>query len=105
MQVITAFRFEGCVMASQERSTDSIGRRDFMVTSAVATTIPTVVIAAPNAVSRSAAEKIVVGVMGLSRGLSLAKTFAALPNVEVRYLCETDSRRLSAAQTDRKSVV
>lgn len=92
-------------MASQERSTDSIGRRDFMVTSAVATTLPTAVIADPNAVSRSAAEKIVVGVMGLSRGLSLAKTFAALPNVEVRYLCETDSRRLSAAQTALSSLV
>lgn len=51
-----------------------------------------------------AADRVVVGVMGLSRGLSLAKTFAALPDVEVRYLCDVDERRLKAAGEAMKSV-
>ncbi len=44
-----------------------------------------------------APRRVAVGVMGLSRGLSLAHTFAGLPNVTVKYLCETDSRRLASA--------
>lgn len=42
-------------------------------------------------------DNVVVGVMGLHRGLDLAKTFAATPGVTVKYLCETDSQRLQAA--------
>ncbi len=38
------------------------------------------------------ANKVVIGVMGTnSRGLYLAKTFAALPNVEVGYICDVDA--------------
>ena len=48
-------------------------------------------------VPKSSQDKVVIGVMGLSRGMSLAKTFAEVPGVEVRYLCETDSNRLTAA--------
>jgi predicted dehydrogenase len=40
-------------------------------------------------------EKIVVGVMGLSRGKSLVGTFAASPNAIVEYVCDVDSRRLA----------
>ncbi len=40
---------------------------------------------------------VVVGVMGLSRGQSLAEQFAATPHVEVRYLCDVDSRRTSSS--------
>ncbi|MDP6442169.1 MAG: Gfo/Idh/MocA family oxidoreductase [Pirellulaceae bacterium] len=43
--------------------------------------------------AESANEKIVVGVMGLSRGRSLATSFAKRPNVEVRYVCDVDSDR------------
>ncbi len=38
-----------------------------------------------------------VGVMGMSRGLALAKNFAACPGVEVRYVCDVDKRRAAAA--------
>ena len=38
-----------------------------------------------------------VGIMGLSRGLALARNFAAIPGVEVRYVCDVDSRRAEAA--------
>ena len=38
-------------------------------------------------------KKVVVGVMGLSRGSSLAVSFARQPGVEVKYLCDVDSSR------------
>lgn len=38
-----------------------------------------------------------VGIMGLSRGLALGRNFAAIPGVEVRYVCDVDSRRAEAA--------
>jgi predicted dehydrogenase len=41
--------------------------------------------------------RIVVGVMGLSRGLSLANTFGNLPNVSIKYLCDADMNRANAA--------
>lgn len=40
---------------------------------------------------------VVVGVMGLMRGHALAERFAATPQVEVRYLCDVDSRRISTS--------
>jgi predicted dehydrogenase len=43
-------------------------------------------------------ERIVVGVMGLSRGAALADAFARTPGVEVAWLCDVDSKRLEAAQ-------
>jgi len=36
-----------------------------------------------------------VGIMGVSRGSALAQQFAAVPGVEVRYLCDIDSKRLA----------
>jgi predicted dehydrogenase len=41
----------------------------------------------------SATSRVVIGVMGMSRGRSLATQFASLPNVEVRYTCDVDSNR------------
>lgn len=41
--------------------------------------------------------RIVVGVMGLSRGMALANTFGNLPNVSIKYLCDTDMNRTDAA--------
>ena len=38
-----------------------------------------------------------VAVMGLSRGQSLANDFAAMPGVEVTYLCDVDERRMTSA--------
>lgn len=42
-------------------------------------------------------EKVRVGVMGLSRGRSLAVSAARLPGVEVKYVCDVDSSRAGAA--------
>jgi predicted dehydrogenase len=43
--------------------------------------------------------RIVVGVMGLSRGLALAHTFAQASNVSLKYLCDADATRAEAAVT------
>ncbi|GMW01357.1 MAG: dehydrogenase [Candidatus Hydrogenedentota bacterium] len=42
-------------------------------------------------------DRVVVGVMGLSRGLAVASSFAKQEGVEVRYLCDTDSNRAANA--------
>jgi predicted dehydrogenase len=38
-----------------------------------------------------------VGIMGLSRGMALAELFAAVPGVQVVYLCDVDQQRLGHA--------
>lgn len=45
----------------------------------------------------SANETLRVGVMGLARGLDLARSFARTPGAEVAYVCDVDERRLSSA--------
>jgi predicted dehydrogenase len=42
-------------------------------------------------------ERLRVGIMGLSRGLDLAKMFAKLPNVEVACVCDVDQKRVAKA--------
>ncbi len=42
---------------------------------------------------KSASKQVVVGVMGLSRGRSLAATFSKQPNVVVKYICDVDATR------------
>ncbi|MEZ6045641.1 MAG: Gfo/Idh/MocA family oxidoreductase [Planctomycetaceae bacterium] len=73
--------------------TDSLQRRQFLGQTALGA----VSLAALNsAVAKGEDEtprKVVVGVMGLSRGRSLATQFAQRPEVEVRYTCDTDSTR------------
>jgi predicted dehydrogenase len=76
-----------------------LNRRNFLNVAAVG--------AAGLALSRSAraqeaspSKRIVVGVMGMSRGLAVASTFAAQPNVDVRYVCDVDSTRAAKAAED-----
>ena len=89
---------------NSDSSAGEISRRGFVAASALSS-LASGVHANAAAVSRSPQDKVVVGVMGLSRGMSLAKTFTSLPNVEVKYLCETDSNRLKAAQKSFESLV
>ncbi len=44
-------------------------------------------------------QRVVVGVMGLSRGLSLASDLAKMPSVEVKYLCDVDTKRAKTGAT------
>jgi predicted dehydrogenase len=41
--------------------------------------------------------RIVLGIMGCSRGMGLYQDFIKIPGVEVKYLCDTDSSRLSSS--------
>jgi len=77
----------------------SVSRRRFVGTAGVTSAIAAGLAAGPS-VSASADDdmkEVVVGVMGLSRGMSLANTFASTPGVKVKYLCEADSNRLASA--------
>lgn len=47
----------------------------------------------PARAAQSPSNKLLVGVMGLSRGSSLATSFAREPGVEIKYLCDTDASR------------
>jgi predicted dehydrogenase len=76
-------------------SSDGSSRRVFLSTTAAAAAATSV---ARASASPAPAEKVVVGVMGVSRGSALANIFASLPDVEVRYVCDTDVNRLNAFQ-------
>jgi predicted dehydrogenase len=76
-------------------SSEVSSRRVFLSATAAAAAATSV---ASASASPSPAEKVVVGVMGVSRGSALANVFASLPDVEVRYVCDTDVNRLNAFQ-------
>ncbi len=76
----------------------SSSRRTFLVAAAAVTATGVATSALSAGTSRNA-DKIVVGVMGLSRGSALAQAFASVPNVEVRYICDADSKRMEAFRT------
>jgi predicted dehydrogenase len=49
--------------------------------------------------AQGANDRIVVGVMGLSRGRALASGFAKQPNVEVKTVCDADTTRAASCAT------
>ena len=69
----------------------SVSRRSFLAAASAST------FAASASAKESDAATVRVGVMGMSRGLSLARNFASLPGVEIRYVCDVDKRRAAAA--------
>lgn len=74
-------------------------RREFMHTTSIAGSLLAAGVhsaVAADAVGKSPNERVTVGVMGLQRGQSLVTSFSKEPNVEVRYLCDVDSGRLSS---------
>lgn len=84
-----------------------VSRRGFVkATSTTAAALSAALHVAPaRAAFRSVQDKVVIGVMGLSRGMSLATTFSETPGVVIKYLCETDSNRLNAAAKSFESKV
>lgn len=74
----------------------SVTRRTF-VAAASATTLAMSSASAMPVSGKS--DVVTIGVMGVSRGLSLAKTFAAIDGVRIKYLCDADSNRLKSAMT------
>ena len=80
----------------------SMNRRGFLGRSALGAAAGLAALSAEAAPSK----RVVVGVMGLKRGLALSKTFAARPGVELRYVCDVDSKRVhEAARTIEKDGV
>ncbi len=70
-----------------------VKRRTFLATSGAAGLAATGLTAAERLWARSPNAKIVVGVMGLSRGRALMAGFAREPGVVVKYACDVDSQR------------
>lgn len=71
---------------------ESINRRQFLDRSAIGAVAIAASVTA-RAQERPPSEQIVVGIMGMSRGLALATQFAAQPGVTVRYTCDVDTQR------------
>ncbi|HDP34145.1 MAG TPA: Gfo/Idh/MocA family oxidoreductase, partial [Candidatus Hydrogenedentes bacterium] len=69
-----------------------LNRREFM-RSAVAGGATASFAASRASRAASPNERVVVGVVGMSRGLSLARTFAATEGFVVKYVCDVDSVR------------
>lgn len=81
-----------------------INRRSFLGKSALGTTAG---LALTNGLAFGAdapSNKVTIGVMGMSRGKALAKTFAGRPGVHVKYVCDIDSQRAAAAQKDIEKI-
>lgn len=79
-----------------------VSRRTF-VASASAAAIATRSAAAGPVHSKS--DDVVIGVMGLSRGLALAKTFSAIEGVRIKYLCDADANRLKSGMAAMTKIV
>jgi len=71
---------------------DQTNRRTFLGQAALTGAVAGLAMAG-KAAAESPNEKVVVGVMGLSRGRSLCVSFAKQPNVELKYVCDVDSNR------------
>src|SRR5882672_7284509 len=75
----------------------SINRRDFLkqtsvVTAGLATTLATV---GPARAAKGPNEKVLVGIIGCNdRGKAHIAGYLALPNAEIAYICDVDSRAL-----------
>jgi hypothetical protein len=70
-----------------------VPRRDFLAVGAAATV--TSLASATNTLAQDKNAPVRVGVMGLSRGQSLALDLAKLSGVEVATLCDVDQKRLT----------
>ena len=76
----------------------TLDRRNFLQQGAVSGACASLAVSAGRAAAQTDTNsKVVLGVMGLSRGRSLAVNFARRPGVEIKYVCDVDSNRAGAA--------
>src|SRR5215472_3445537 len=76
----------------------STGRRRFLK---VASATPFLAMPMARAGTKDPSETLIVGIMGMGgRGSEHARSFAALPGVEVAYVCDVDQRRSGKAADD-----
>ena len=72
-----------------------ISRRKFIQTTSIASTcfLLTPELSKAGIFKGSPNDKVVLGMMGTnSRGFYLAQSFARMPNVEIGYICDVDSK-------------
>jgi len=76
---------------------DSVNRRRFLGQTAAMTAAGIAAPAILSAANKAPSKKVTIGIMGMQRGLALAKIFGALDGVEIKYVCDTDDTRLTKA--------
>jgi len=72
---------------------DTFDRRRFLGTAAATGAAGLALSSGTSFAGKAAGDRVVVGVMGMSRGRSLAVGFARQPNVHVKYVCDIDQNR------------
>ncbi len=73
-----------------------LSRRDFLRRSAVASASVAALTSFPSILRAAGAnDRLVVGVMGLGRGMAHIEGFLSVPNVEIGYVCDVDERRIA----------
>jgi predicted dehydrogenase len=77
----------------------ALNRRQFLQHSALAGAAAALPLAGRARAADSPNETVIVGVMGMSRGLSLASTFSKQPNCIVKYCCDVDTGRAEQGAT------
>ncbi len=82
---------------------NTINRRQFLDLTALGAAGVAASLSA-RAAENATPERVVVGVMGLSRGRALALQFAQQPGVEVRYVCDVDSTRAAKGAEEVEKV-
>lgn len=75
---------------------ESLNRRRFIENAAIGSAVAGLA-ASSSSAANNASNKVVVAVMGMSRGQALAKLFAGRPNVELKYVCDVDESRAQKA--------
>lgn len=78
---------------------DPVNRRTFLGQTAAVTAAGFTAPAILSAANKAPSEKVTIGIMGMQRGLALARTFGALDGVEIKYVCDTDDSRAAKAAT------
>ncbi len=74
----------------------ALNRRRFLKTTAAAGAAAAIT-GFPSLHAADSSKKIVVGVIGLGRGMAHVNNYLGLSNVEVAYLCDVDERRIGSA--------
>lgn len=74
---------------------ESIDRRRFLGSAAIGVAASGLSVSARSNIKYDSPNtRVVVGIMGMSRGRRLAESFGQQPNVHIKYVCDVDSRRL-----------
>jgi len=81
-----------------------LNRRQFLDGTAGAAAAGYIVTRGAALAQESVSQKVTVGVMGMSRGRALARSFAGQPGVEVKYVADVDSNRAAAGAADVEKV-